>query len=147
MWFSGLAKRHNLSERLAETISDDRKAASTAENAESLFRKIELILSVHKLVISDIYAVDEVRGRLVRQRKLKKVVPKGAQHPRVRGDLLAKWTKTPRQVVACVGGDGTLIPRLGSSSLLRTTETSHEVSMSVLMKMNSLCTGQWKNGH
>ena len=110
MWFSGLAKRHNLSERLAETISDDRKAASTAENAESLFQKIELILSVHKLVISDIYAVDEVGGRLVRQRKLKKVVPKGAQHPRARGDLLAKWTKTPRQVVACVGGDGTLIP-------------------------------------
>ena len=73
MWFSGLAKRHNLSERLAETISDDRKAASTAENAESLFQKIELILSVHKLVISNIYAVDEVGGRLVRQRKLKKL--------------------------------------------------------------------------
>ena len=76
-------------------ISDDRKADSTAENAESLFQEIELILRVHKLVISDIYAVDEVQGRLVGQLKLKKVVPKGAQHPRLRGDLLAKWTKTP----------------------------------------------------
>ena len=86
-WFSGFAKRHNLSQRLVESISDDRKAASTPENAESLFNKISEVIELHSLAASDVYAADEVGGRLIRQRKLHKIVPKGSKHPRMQGDL------------------------------------------------------------
>ena len=116
MWFSGFAKRHNLGQRLVESISDDRKAASTLENAESLFNKISEVNELHSLAASDVYAADEVGGRLIRQRKLHKIVPKGSKHPRMQGDFLAKWTKTPRQMVGCVGGDGMSVPLYGLSS-------------------------------
>ena len=46
MWFAGFARRHNLSQRLVESISDDRKAASTPDNAESLFNKISHVIEL-----------------------------------------------------------------------------------------------------
>ena len=109
-WASRFMKQHGFSVRVSETISRGRRDASTTEMARSLYDVLKNIDSQYVQGPADIYYMDEIGGRLVRQRSLNTVAPKGAKHPRTAGDLRSDDSKVARQLVACANGAGHVIP-------------------------------------
>ena len=64
--------------------------------ARSLYDVLKNIDSQYVQGPADIYYMDEIGGRLVRQRSLNTVAPKGAKHPRTAGDLRSDDSKVAR---------------------------------------------------